>query len=688
MPHEDYVTLTPDGGTGASLYLSGPIVPELAEVLAPKIVDIAEEDDRRVGPSVRTINSVADGIGLKFLDSGQGMWDARNVWTLEGNRITPRPALDGTNDLTCSWEFSTEPGGAPMLMTHDPDDSTEYLYVQAGDSLYKVTEIGGVATLIDGPLANIRSGRRLLEFKEKDAANHRLFAFWHRHSATIGNYRYSNHEDFDAWNDGGRQLSDAIQFRDFILAAEPWGKIVYSTTGLNGSWNDEDATNDGEPIVDMGGGLYGQVRFCGVANAPWGRPAPYYIHKGRLYALLYDAREYVEIPLQNSLPFVTGVIWQGLVAVHDYFNVFIYDPDTQKSKNVGHPVEQLGRPFSRQYKINHLFTAGEYLCAVTSRVTASLTDAYEVLFYDGRGWHAIYSDWDHSPIINRGFAGYSSAWRDVSTVYTEAPQVYVLGGDKLVDGTGLDDIYLQRWNLPHYGTGPVNNTYDSSYTSPSHAYAEYPWLRIYGDLDGVLVGILVHAYMPAATASTIRVYYRITEDAAWTQIGEMAVGEIPYEFMPFGTKDGDNLYGGVDFRQVQLKIAFYTAAAGNAIKFPELYSITPVFSKHTTRMRWRFVIDVAGTAANEDPGTLLQNYSDILKHLKNCIDNPLCKLEVPNITKSRGEIVQVLGQHTNFYRDDQVGGDHNVVSPGQIQVVFEEVAPRESDGFHTQQLPS
>lgn len=679
MPHQDLVTLSAEGVAAQNLYLVGPVVPELTEIQAPKITDVADEEDRRVGPSTRSINSYVDGLGIQFLDQGPGMWDARNVWTLEDGRVTPRPKLAGTDTMTSSWEFTGIPASRPMFMTIDPDDSTEYLYFLVGDRIFRLSEAGVPLQL--ATIANAKNGRTILEFKQKDAANKRLFAFFHTLATPRANYWYSDNDNYDNWaNDGGRVLTDALIFRDFLLAADDSGKLVYSTTGLNGSWNDTDA-NDGEPIIDMG---LRPIQLIGVANAPWGRPAPYFLHKGILYALAYDAREYHEIPLQNSLTLHSGTIWQGQVVVHDGFNVYAYDPESQKSRAIGMPGERPGRPFSFQYGVQHLFTAGQYLCAVMNQFAGD-DSPYAVLFYTGRGWHSIYSDWDINPTIDFGWAGAAFSWRDASWTQT-APQVFVIGASALTGAAG--SMYLQQWNMPQYGAGMVNDAEDVAYTSPTDAYVETPWLRIYADLDGVCVGVLVHATMPAGTASTLRVEYRTVQDGSWTALGEMAVGDVPFLFMPFGSQDGDSLYGGIDFREVQLRVRFYTAAAATNAKWPELISLVPVFSKHTTRMRWSFVVDVAQTAAEETGAAILQNYSDILKHIKNCIENPLAKLEVPNITKSRGTIVSMITQHESFYRDDQTGGAHNVVSPGQIRVVFEEVAPRESDGFHTQQLPS
>lgn len=567
-----------------------------------------------------------------------------------------------------------------MLLTKDPDDNTEYLYVLAGDTLFKLSEADAV-TSIDGPIANSLVGRTILQFKESDTANSRLYAFRHKFTSPRANYRYSDDDDFDTWNDGGRVLCDGIVFRDFLLAADDGGQIVFSTTGLSGSWNDTDA-NDGEPVLDMG---FTPVTFIGVANAPWGRPAVYYMHQGKVYVLLYDAREYSEIPLQNTIPILGGTVWQGRVVVTDGFNVYEYDPETQKSTDLGMPGERPGLPFSFQYGVTRLFTSGQYLCAVMNKFALG-TDSYEVLFYNGRGWHHIFSDYDVSPTITHAFVGFSSAFRDVGWT-AQPPQLQVLGGAALTGSAG--SLYLQLFDLPQYGS-PFNDSEDRGYLSPTDAYFTLPWLRIYGDLDGVLVGALINATMPSDTPETtqIRVYYRVAQNAAFTLLGQLDRDDIPYFFMPFGSQDGDSLYGGTPFRQVQFKVAFYAAASANVTKWPEFFSITPVFSKHTTRKSYSFIVDTALTATNESGAAILQNYADILKHIMNCINNPLSKLEVPNLTKSRGLITAVQGQHMDLLRDNETGGGHEVVAPGQIQVVFEEVAPRESDGFNTIQLPS
>lgn len=680
MPHEDYVTLAGEGGTpaAATLYLTGPVVPELIEITAPKITDVAEEDDRRVGPSAITLRSFVEGIGQMFLDQGAGLWDARRVWSLEDGRIIPSPRVDTTKTLTCSWEFTGLPPRVPILLAKDPDDNTQYLYVLAGDTLFKLSETD-VATTVDGPLANALVGRTLLQFKESGTSNSRLYAFYHKFTSPRANYRYSNDDNFDSWNDGGRVLCDGIVFKDVLMAADDGGQIVFSSTGLSGEWNDTDP-NDMEPVVDMG---FTPVTFIGVANAPWGTPAVYYMHEGKLYVLLYEMRLYSEIPLQNTIPILGGTIWQGRVVVTDGFQIYEYDPETQKSKNIGLPGERPGLPFSFQYGVTRLFTSGSYLCAVMNQFALG-TDSYEVLFYNGRGWHHIFSDYDVTPTITHAFVGAASAFRDVGWT-AQPPQVQVLGGAALTGAIG--SLYLQLFDLPQYGQ-PTNDAEDRGYISPTDAYFILPWLRIYGDLDGVLVGALINAYMPAGTTALLRISYRVKRNDAWTGLGDMAAADVPYKFMPFGSADGDSLYGGVPFRQVQFKVAFYAAAAANVTKWPEFFSITPYFVKHTLRKRYAFTIDTAATAANETGGTALQNFSEILKHLLDCINNPLCKLEIPNLTKSRGNIVAIRGAHMDLTRDDESGGSHEVVAPGEINVVFEEVAPRESDGFHTTQLPS
>lgn len=694
MPHGSYVILSNPAGNARDLYLKGPIIAEIAEVEAPKITDVATEEDRRVGPSIKQFKGFSKGIGTMFADEGDGLWDARNVWTLEEGRITPRPArilnhLQGT----AAWEFNgVLAGHQPILLANNPNDGIDYIFVLAGGALYKITSGGTVTQVV--AVGNALVGRSIVEFAEPGATatNRRMYLFFHKFTTPRANYMRSSHNNYLTYAAGARVLCDGIVFDNKLVAADDGGKIVFSTNGL--SWNDEDV-NDMKPVLDLG---LGPITFVGVAQAPWGSPAIYFLHRLRLYVLNFDTRECFPIPLQNTVPLMTGCIWQGKVIVTDYFNVYEYDPETQKSRNIGFTGKTGGRPFSAQAGFRYLFPCGAYLGALACQLSGSTTP-YTIFLYNERGWHPVYSDWQDSPANPFGFAAGAVAFS--ATGWSAlTPQIVTLGAPALSSTNGT--LNIKSYNLPKYGS-PLNKAGDACFTHPTDVYADTPWYRVYGDLSGIAIQVTPQVDIPSnVVVNTLRIYYRISKDdysdasADFTLLGEVSSTETPYKILPFGAADGDGLFSGIGFRRIQFRVGFYhsSGAGQNFASWPEFYDLSFVFHKYTHRKRFRMTVDVAETinqgTINGIPlvPTYTQNFSEVWQHVVSCITNNLARIDIPNFYSSRVLITGVSGVHSDLLRDDETGGSLEVVAPGEMTITFEEVGAYDTDGFSKKVIPT
>ncbi len=692
MPHEDTITLAANGVAAKTLHLVGPVVPELVEVEVPTVADVAEENDRRAGPSVKEQTDFSGGIGQFYLDQGNGHWNARNVWSMEPGRVTPRPKqLTQFQQGSSDWSFQGLRASKPFIQTTDPNTGVDYIFLVAGNQVFKIDAAGTPTQELGVVQANV--GRSIVEFAEKgNPTNHRLFAFFHRLASPRADFYRSAEGDFLDWSTGdagagGRELHDGIEFDNKLVAADANGKLVYSATGIDNEWNDELAI-DGDPLLDMG---YFPITFAGVAAFPGvGFPAIYFLWNGQLRVLNFNTRESFPVPLQNTVPILTATIWQGLVCATDGFNVYTYDPQAQKSTAIGFPGLKTGLPFSRQRGVRYLFPVGEYLGAILTQFGTS-TEPYEVHLYNGKGWHSVYSDYDISPSIAQGFAGFASAFSHVGWSAL-APQLVVLGAETL-DGTA-NSMHIHIYRMPEYGNSPVNEAQDDCYISPDHVFIESPWIRIYGDLDGVLVQLLVNGEFPATTVPVLKVQFRTSRDDFSgdpsnyadlnDQTTDMGVADQPYKVFGFGTQDGDGLYPGESFRRVQFRFKWYEAAATDRVKWPELLGYALTFIKHTTRKRYTCTVDVPLTISENAVAKEFQNFQEVLLHIQNCINSPLSKVVIPGLTTSMVSIKAVQAVHEEFDRDTTMTETDeavNVVSPGRIQLILEEVAPREADDY-------
>ncbi len=690
MSHQDSLTLEAAGISAKTMVLKGPIVPALAEILTPRIADVAPENDRRTFPSQREFADVGDGLGYMFADVGSGFWDTSGAWTLDGNRICPPPKKLDQHALTSvTWNFISHLPSKPIFFAVDPADSISYVYTAAGDRLIKIN-LSGTPTTLDNDVPGATVGRAVLEFSEPGVStNRRLYSFWE--SSTGLNYRRSNHNDYDAWNDGGKAVVDGMVFDNKLIGATPQGELIFTTNGLN--WNIDDV-NDGKAIIDLADNNRHPISFIGVANAPWGVPSIYFRYRGGIYVVNFDTREYFPIPLQNTIPLATGSIFEGQIAVTDAHNVWLYDPDSQRSTQIGMPETFGGRTPALDYIIRDLFPVGPYLGAMLAQTRRTTpTKNYSILLWNGRGWHQPFA----SDAYTNAYAEAAGAGvLPINSWENQTPMLVVINASTK-SGTN-QTLHIDRHSLPSLGK-TLTNSIDpvQNRVAAERDTVDLPWLRIYGDLKGVLVQALIHADMPSTSDAAIELFFRTTRDNFAGAPGNfvevepgnpMEAGDTPFHKVGFGTKDGDALFPGAPFRRVQLRIAFRRPTNAQELNWPEFYNVTLAFTKISTRKTYTFTIDVPGTIANEVGSSDLQNFSELMKHVFDCVNNPLAKIVVPNFYKSRGIITQVQAARQDLQRDAVSGTEHEVAAPGAIVVAFEEVAPEDSDSFHVQTLPT
>jgi hypothetical protein len=687
------------------LYLRGPIQTEQAEVFVPRIADVSPEEDRRTGPSQRSLNDFSDGVGVLFGDLGSGLWESAGVWSMEGGQLLPPPSIIASNNVSgagISFDIRDFPVCRPVISDRDPAGTGEYVYVIVGNSVQAIHSSGTI-TKLDASLSKI--GRTLLIYGGPTLATPQMYAFYRN---TFGGaqpvFRVSgvnNWHNVGAWAAGDRHISDAIVFDGKLVGEGGDGKMYFTVDGgANPTWNDEVAA-DGKPLLDLG--YYPMTMFVGVASAPWGNPEIYFLHRGQLRVLNFNARQSFEIPIQAAMPLMVGCIWQGQVVVSDYYSVYAYDPSSQTSKRIGLPKRAGGRPPSMSGMIRHLFPAGEHLGAILTSdpfLGGSPSTKGKVSFYNERGWHIPYADLRPSGAQSHGIAGGVAQTPSPISFNDMKPQVVVLSSGTVDDATQTVGVDIVRYALPKSGS-PFNGRDTCKLgikNGDQGCYADLPWIRVHPDLDGALIGVMVNSTMAGSGVGTdpvIYIDYRVDVNTAMkTQTGFTNLGMVdylgaPFKFLPFGTADANNLRPGKKFRSVQFRVLFGSrndAAPLNVTSWPEFYGITLVFSKYSLRKVTRMLIDVVQTIAED---ATLRNASEVWEHIQNCINNPLVFLHVPNFYKARGLITNAAVVQDELLRQNEDSEPGSArPAPATIQLVFEDVAPYDADGFAAQQTPT
>ena len=387
------------------------------------------------------------------------------------------------------------------------------------------------------------------------------------------------------WGNGTENhvLTDGIVWDKKLVAANG-DRIIYavlnSVTGTE-LWNIDDPA-DGEAITQLEGAR-GRIRFVGIAEAPWGDPAVYFIDEVNLYVLDFFNRTHYPISLGAKRPILAHCLWNGQVCVTDGWNVLAFSPASQTVRNIGFP-RKAGTPPSLQatgggtYLITAMFPSDEYLYVIVSHPTLAIS---RLFCYTGVGWSQVGEDM-------AGYANFAGqAYYPVLGIPTTSRVIHV----PVMSTPTATDLTMYNFSLPNLHHVP-NVGVDQFGASGAHLTTG--WIDGgFNDIEGTLLRMSIDAFH-LTTNEKVRIEYQLDndEDSAWTQMVDTADADTDFsstvETLYFSSSFPKR---GIQFRTVRFRITLLRG--GTATLSPELRALTLIYLKTPNiRTAWSFEIDI------------------------------------------------------------------------------------------------
>lgn len=642
MSHEDFLTLD-----GQTYLITGPVAGRaISEFSSGFKIGKATYDDREHAFYL-VLDDFSGGIGFHRVDAHEalgGIWDSvGGIDVRRANHITlPPERTTLTGATTANLSFISNRNS--MLLSDI--SGAEFLYAGAGSKVYRMDAARGslatAATLSGTGTPSIQS---LLEWRDKDTNTRRLYAFTIDGTLT-SKYFYS--ANGTSWTEGSRVVWEGIVWDQKIIASLPCavtdaasgqtlGQIVASFTSDGINWDID--------VVSAVTGTRGRPKYffqglphwIGVAMAPWGRTAPYFLDYGKLYVLDFykeTAHEIEEVGDKTRL--TCGGVYEGLVMVSDGTNIWAYDPGASTTVRRIGIYNRFGVPPSlRGYTVSTFVGGTSTLYAI---LDDNLNAKMRIMCYTGVGWAPLgpaYSS--RNPIgamIDRFPIGQS-----LST-----PSRFM---DILVNDSELSQqIRLDSFKLPTSGDIPTSG--DGFFEDGPLTFETGWYDGGFMDLQGALHRMHVDG-LYLTTTETVAIEYRLNNDdsGAYTSLGTFnnITGTLWF--------DATN-HRGVQFRTVQFRVTLDRGSTDTLT--PELVALTLVYDKKPSfRSAWTFRIDVnrmveAKTQVGGSDATPL-NIWNALQTSYNV--KTLVPLIIPNVQVTPGINVRIVDMPLTYddFRD-------------------------------------
>ena len=590
------------------------------------------------------MDDFSGGIGFRRIDAHEalgGIWDnnggvdirrAKHV-TLPPQRTITTTGFTAPDAIGFGSDFRS-----PFVSSIS---GTDLLYAGAGNRIYRVAAdrtVSGSTRLPTAGATRVPLAIPVMfEWRDPDTNTRRLYATT-INAALDSRYWYST--DGSAWTEGGRVVWDGLVWDDKIIASMPLpagsphgtqGQIVagYSSNGVD--WNVDNAdANINRPKWFF----QGLPHFIGVAMAPWGRQAPYFLDGGKLWVL--DFYKETAIPIEevgDKQRLATGSVIEGLVWVTDGWNIWVYDPGGSATVRRIGIYNRFGVPPSMVgYTVAQIVggTSTTYII-IEDNVNAKT----RIVAYTGIGWTTL------SPVITStnpigAVVGRFPVSQDVSV-----PSRYL---DIFCNAAELSTtIKLNSWRLPTTGDIP---TPGDGFFEDGPLYYETGWLDGgFLDIKGALHRLHCDAFSLTAS-ETITVSYRLdnNESGAYTTLGTFDNTTTELWF------DATN-HRGIEFRTVQFKISLDRGSTNTLT--PELIALTLVYDKKPEfRSAWTFRIDVNRMVETGATGSGWSGVATPLKvwqALKTAYDiKTLLPFIIPNVEPSPGINVRIVDMPLTF----------------------------------------
>ena len=504
----------------------------------------------------------------------------------------------------------------------------DYIQMAIGNGIYTLAMDGTLTRRIN--ITNSDQVINILDFRGSDGTR-RLYAT----NEDDANYFFSTNGT--SWSDGsglsGQSgmllLYNAVVWDAQIIA---FGKTGGGATGLTSSADGVNWSNDDSAIGFHWIPTDDSVYMIGIAMAPWGASALYFLDLGNLYVLDWSVYNAVKIEgLGEANRLVRGTSWNGQIAVTDGRRVWLYEPASANIRPIGPFGVEGAAPswIDNDYRIAQLIGGANDLFALcVSESLAVPSNDYRIAVYNGVGW-----SW-FGPEVTGQIPWGALIGTLVSTTDTGSFRARSL--HVLQHPLGSLTTTLSSWQLPEIGDVAYVGTGRSQSFEDGPLHFEMGWFDGgFSELEGVLLKLSIDAYQ-LTTTETVLVEYRLNnnESSAYTTLGTFTNNQQTLFF----TKDGK----GVPFKTVQFRISLDRGSTAQAT--PILRALILLFDKKPLmRTSWTVKIDVSRmversmTLEEEERAT----FESVWQQLKTFYNTPqLLTLRVPSI-ESGGILVRI-----------------------------------------------
>lgn len=455
-------------------------------------------------------------------------------------------------------------------------------------------------------------------------------------------------------NDDALIIKDMMVFDNKVIGV--WGNAivfgVLANTGNDLQWNFHDE-NDEEPVAVPPG----NIRLVGVATAPWGDPAVYFMNDRKLFVLDFFKRTFSPIELGTSGQLTATTLWGAEIVLTDSWNVYIYSPASQTVRNAGFPRETSIPPSmigddGNSYQITALKAIDGHLYALAASASENVT---RLFCFNNLGWSQI---GEAMPIYaNVLELGVYPPVGQVTSRY-----IHVVGADTPTSTS----MRIYNFKLPNVPQVPIvgRTTF-----GPSGANFTTGWIDGgFNDIYGTLLRLNIDAFN-LTDDEKVRIEYQLDndEDGDWVQMVDTDNAAADFtgsnNVLYFANAAGPA--HGIKFRTVRFRITLLRGSDDTLS--PELRALTLVYLKTPElRTAWTFEIDIDAMVMKSKTGNLTQYYVDgEAATLENVWakfrelwsnDHELLRLVIPNIEPD-GIYVKLTDMPLTFddFRDAIVG---------------------------------
>lgn len=573
------------------------------------------------------LDDFSGGIGAKVMDirgAGGTHWDNVGGVDLRVPQHITLPGLRTRTDASANAgdiiEINT-PFHSSLIIS---DLGAAFLQIGFGNSIFTMNTSGTVTRRLVHPDGGSTS--RCLDIVDfRGTGTRRLYAMFGR--STEGYYFSTNGTSWAAGStlsgqSGTILIQSTIKWDDLMVAfvrrnSDSVEGIGGTADGVN--WDVDDSAI-GFHWQPLGAGL----DWVGVAMAPWGAAAPYFIDAGdgRLYAL--DWYVYNAVPIEglgDNSGLHRGVVWNGVIAVTDWRRVWLFDPAS------GGQIRDIGPFNDRQlppswidgdYRIVQLIAGAKDLFALcySGEPSVPVTAKFRVAVYNETGW-----SWFGPEIDGVPWGGVIGHLTTFSTGAVRRRNLHII--DHLAIGNLATRLHTIR--MPEVGDVAYSGSNEAFEDGPLHF--ETGWFNGgFSELEGVLIRLGIDGY-GINTDETVLVEYRLNNDtdSAYTTLGTYTTNQQELWF----TDD----HQGLAFKTVQFRISLDRGSTTS--NTPEMRALILLFDKKplmrtswTIRVDVSRMIEVGATLENEEKAT----FESIWQQLKTFYNTPsLLRLRVPSM---------------------------------------------------------